>query len=234
MFDRTRLRLKFLQFARTPTNTELIFDMVALANKLPENQSALEAVERRARSDADFKTLWQSRWQAPVYTLQFLANLPERSLGRVYYEHLMQNRLDLNFYRQPKIHRLSDYIALRLYQTHDLWHVLLDYDVSPEGEVAIQAFTLAQLGSPISTLLMAAGFIHSLERTPEQSEDLFAAAVDGYRRGKNVPFLLKYKLEEQLEDSLEDVRTTVGLETQSPRNNVILPAECDANGKTGR
>ena len=50
------------------------------------------------------------------------------------------------------------YVIQRLRQTHDLWHVVTGYDTDPASEVALQAFTYAQLRAPGSLVLAALGF----------------------------------------------------------------------------
>lgn len=209
MLDRLRLQQKFLAFVRQPTKTNLIFEMVDIAARLPENQSAVSLVENRVLADDSFRQLWEERWHPPWRPLPELATLPEGSFGRAYFRHLTENNLRQDFYKSPPLKRPIDYVSLRLYHTHDLWHVLLGFDVSPAGELGVQAFTLAQLGTPISSLLIAGGMLNVLKNAPEQSTSLFETLVRAFERGRHSGFLLGLRLERMLDEPLESVRRQV-------------------------
>jgi ubiquinone biosynthesis protein Coq4 len=150
----------------------------------------------------------------PLRTDQELVGFGKGSFGRAYHEHLSHNNLKAQFYRSPRVTRPLDYISLRLYQTHDLWHVLLGYDTSPRGEIEVQAFTLAQLRTPISCLLLVGGLLNILANRPASSVPVFSAAVMAHQRGQRCPFLLAYRLEGMLTEPLVRVREAVGLTSE--------------------
>jgi ubiquinone biosynthesis protein COQ4 len=211
MLDRLRLRLKFLAFVRHPTRTNLIFEIVDIATRLPENQGAITLVENRVLADDSFRQLWEERWRPPFKPLPELAALPGDSFGYAYFTHLTRNKLAQEFYKSPSLNRPIDYVSFLLYRTHDLWHVLLGYDVSPAGELGVQAFTLAQLQTPISSLLIAGGMLNILRNCPEQSTSIFESLVLAYERGLESSFLLGFRLEQMLDEPLELVRRHVNL-----------------------
>jgi ubiquinone biosynthesis protein Coq4 len=211
VFERQRLRLKFLEFVRDPTRTALIFEMYELASRAPEAARAVDAIEARAQESADFRALYARRAAMEIPSLASLRSSAEDTLGYAYFAHLRRYDLEPSFYTAPAGERVIDYVSFRLYQTHDLWHVLLGYDVSPAGELGVQAFTLAQLGTPFSFLLMAGGMLNIVESAPEACEDVFGAMADGYRRGRQARFLLGFAFERHWASRLSEVREISGL-----------------------
>ena len=93
----------------------------------------------------------------PTPTMTELSACPRKSIGKAYSDHLESNHLKINFYPQMKPVRLADYLSYRLYHAHDLWHSVLGYSVDAQGEIELQAFTLAQMNVPTSAMLITAG-----------------------------------------------------------------------------
>jgi ubiquinone biosynthesis protein COQ4 len=211
VLDRLRLRAKFLAFVRRPTRTNLIFEMVDISSRLPENQPAVALVENRALAHGSFRQLWEERWHPPFTPLTELSLFPQGSFGCAFLGHLMEHNIRQEFYRAPSIKRPIDYVSLRLYHTHDLWHVLLGYDVSPAGELGVQAFALAQIGTPVSSLLIVGGILSVLMDRPQESGPLFDTVVRAYERGQQSRFLLGFRLERMFNEPLESVRRHVGI-----------------------
>ena len=83
-----------------------------------------------------------------------LERLPEGTLGREYARFLRDNGLTLDVFQRPTgagIDPRAAYLAQRLRQTHDIWHVVTGYQADVPGEVLLQAFTFAQLRGPERT-----------------------------------------------------------------------------------
>src|SRR5690606_37799839 len=91
------------------------------------------------------------------------------------------------------------YVAQRVRQTHDVWHVLTGYGPDVEDELALQGFTFAQMGMPSSFLIATLG---TLARAPRS----IARVLEGYRRGKASAFLPTVRFEAMWQRPLLDVR----------------------------
>jgi hypothetical protein len=67
-------------------------------------------------------------------TLESLASYLPNTLGYAFYHQLTANNFELDFIKERRSAIFADsranYIGLRVYQTHDIWHVLLGYGVS--------------------------------------------------------------------------------------------------------
>lgn len=215
MFERQRIKFKFFQFVRDPTRTSLIFEMYELASRVSGASQAVRAVEARALTDPNFRELYEHRVSFESPPLEVLSVMAADTLGFAYSAHLRKYHLQTDFYREPHGNRVIDYLSYRLYQTHDLWHVVLGYDISPAGELGVQAFTLAQLGTPFSFLLMAGGMLSIVESAPELCEETFGIMTDGFSRGSKSNFLLGFSFEEHWDSSLSSVRKLTELTCHS-------------------
>ena len=95
-------------------------------------------------------------------------------------EHLAEGYRDLHesFEREGKLHRLPPvlkYKVLRGYQTHDLHHVLTGYPATPYGELALQAFGLAQMNFPYAAMWIAVVTTHMTFVDPHMTRDAMDA-----------------------------------------------------------
>ncbi len=137
-----------------------------------------------------------------------LRALPSTTLGGAYARYLDENGLDPDLFQAPPgLPEVPSYVAQRMRQVHDIWHVLTGYETNVRGEVALQAFTWAQTDSP-SSLLITVG---ALLRFGLVDRSMLPMAVDGYRRGRRAEFLPPLWLEEMWDRPLEDVRRELGI-----------------------
>jgi ubiquinone biosynthesis protein COQ4 len=137
-----------------------------------------------------------------------LRRLPDGTLGREYVRFLDQNRLDPDLFRRPPgVPEVPGYIAQRLRQLHDVWHVLTGIGPDIPGEVALQAFTYAQTGAALSFLISLFGTL----RWSASHPTLLREVVREYRRGKRAAFLPVVRVEELWDVPLPEVRVRLGL-----------------------
>lgn len=137
-----------------------------------------------------------------------LRKLPKGTLGRAYADYLDDNGLDADLFRAPPgLPPDAQYLAQRLRQTHDVWHVLTGYRPDVAGEVALQAFTFAQTRMPSAGLIAAAG----TARWAFRARGLAKMTLDGYRRGKRAQFLASVRWEDRWTRSVDEVRREFGI-----------------------
>lgn len=171
-----------------------------------------EALGTRAPAwlDAQFEAV---RDWFPVVDLEQLRLLPEGTFGREYARHMDLNRLNpfvLSPTLDPSILRRHTYIV-RQTVTHDMAHLLLNFDTSDAGEMGVYAFTVAQ-GSYASMHigLWFAAIAYPL-RFPLQTPVILHALRRGWRLGRTSKNLMATKLEEWWELPLTEVRARLGL-----------------------
>jgi len=142
--------------------------------------------------------------------LDQLAALPEGTLGRAYATFMKSHGLTPDVFdgapaevRDPR----AAYVIQRIRQTHDLWHVVTNAETDPAGEVALQAFTYAQLRAPSSGILAAVGLV----RGARHSRQIIRDTVDLYRAGLRANKLAVFAWEDHWATPLAEVRTLLGL-----------------------
>lgn len=137
-----------------------------------------------------------------------LRALPADTLGGAYARYLDENKLDPDLFQAPPgLPPVIAYLAQRMRQTHDVWHVLTGYKPDVPGELALQAFTFGQTRMPSSWLIATMGTIRFGLGRPR----MFADAIRGYRRGSAATFLPTVRFEEMWEKKVEDVRRELGI-----------------------
>jgi ubiquinone biosynthesis protein COQ4 len=164
---------------RDPNDTEQ-----ALRAAVTLNAGRLRALVAEFEAQPEGRELLRMRPAIDVeqVDLDALAALPEGTLGRSYAEFLRARGLTPEVFVAPR--ELHDermrYVAQRLRQTHDLWHVLTGYDTDVVGEVELQAFSYAQLRTPFALLVATLGIARSGARWKMAVTRVWNA----YRRGR--------------------------------------------------
>lgn len=197
----------FIAFANNPNQTEAVFDM---ADGLRQTDLYEQFIEY-AHSQPVVNQIIRERYFAPIVDLEQLLNYPQGSLGYQYSGAMKRAGLQPDFYRKIAVEDDYSYIALRLRQTHDIWHIITGFGTDLAGEVGLQAFTLAQMRSPLAVALMAAAIAHALKSSCPLSP-LVEKMHQGWRMGENAQPFFAQKWEEDWEKPLSDWRTDLNVE----------------------
>ena len=147
--------------------------------------------------------------------LDALSSLPEGTLGHAYAVFMKANGLTPNIFdgSPEQVHDpRAAYIIQRMRQTHDLWHVITNAYADPAGEVALQAFTFAQVRAPSTGILAALGTVRTIPYTRRIVRDV----IDMYRLGEHAEQLVVFPWEDHWATPLSEVRRLLGL-PESPR-----------------
>ena len=155
------------------------------------------------------------RLDSRTVDLDALAALPEGTLGRAYATFMRAHGLTPDVFDDApgEIHdRRAAYVILRMRQTHDLWHVVTRCETDPAGEVALQAFTFAQVGAPSSAILAALGTLRTRRHAPATARD----ARKLFRLGRRANRLATFPWEDHWATPLADVRRMLGLPVDPP------------------
>ena len=142
--------------------------------------------------------------------LAALAALPEATLGHAYAHFLTSRGLTPEVFDTPpeEIHDPRvQYVVQRIRQTHDLWHVVTGCNTDPAGEIALQAFTYAQLRAPSTLILALAGTLKGAREKRSLPREVLAA----YRAGRHANKLATFPWEDHWATPLADVRRMLGL-----------------------
>jgi ubiquinone biosynthesis protein Coq4 len=164
-------------------------------------------------------------WLAPDFRLASLDDYAPGTFGHAYRTFMVDNNLveqlaagyrarHDELVRSGKIERMPPALAykvLRGFQTHDLHHVLTGYPATPLGELAIQAFQLAQMDYPYAAMWIAVVTGHMTLLDPHLIKPAMDAITDGWSLGRNSRSVQFVKLEHRLGEPLDAVRAEFGL-----------------------
>ncbi|MGJ5629468.1 Coq4 family protein [Nostoc sp. CALU 1950] len=149
----------------------------------------------------------------PTIDLNQLSQYPQGSFGREYANHLRANQLKpLNISPELEDIAKSNLFALRYLVTHDIFHVLLDFDTTYAGEIGVLAFAATQnYSKSLHIGLWLAKLLYPI-LAPQQIKAIFANLVKGRELGKKADFLLGYRFEDHWEEPIDDVRKRLRLQ----------------------
>lgn len=182
-------------------DTDKVFDVADSMRIGPAQQEAV----RWLRRDPRMAALMDERYLKPSpWSIEELRRYPEGSLGRVLGSELQVRGFDPEFYRRVDVVDDGTYVELRWRQTHDLWHVITGFETDEMGEIGLQAVYLVQCHLPISSLLIASGFIGTTLASPEQTAYLLHVLEAGAVLGTEAQCLLAQKWEEGLDRPVAD------------------------------
>ena len=210
LWDQFRMVILFFRLVKNPKRTDLIFRGVEIVSKDPD-QPTIKEIQKRVLQNSIFKSMYQSSYVPDSPSLDVLKSLQADSFGYAVYQHMQTNGLNFELFPRLDPEKFMNYTSTRIYQDHDLWHVLLGYGVTIEDELALQAFGVAQFHSPIGTLLIAGGLLHLLAKNPTQAVQAFQKIVDGYNRGRKATFLLSQRLHDLFSLPLIEVQQRCGI-----------------------
>lgn len=174
-------------------------------------------------------------WYAEPLSLDALDACPPGSLGAAYRHFMVSNNLaerlavgyrELHeeFARDGRIEAMPpviQYKVLRGNQTHDLHHVLTGYPATPFGEIALQAFGLAQIDFPYAAMWIAVVTTHMALVDPLLIKPVMDSISEGWTYGRAARSIQFVKYEEMFDQPIEQVRMAYGLD----RGDQLLAAD---------
>ena len=153
----------------------------------------------------------RSRYQATPIDLNTLLALPSDSFGHQWATFMQANHLNPHFFQNLQEHDDRSYLINRLHDTHDMWHIILDFDTSEAGEAGMNAFTYAQSGSPTTCMLMAAKLVRAIGGSAESRCQMMLIICRGYQLGMTAQPFLAIAWEENWTTKLSDLRELAGI-----------------------
>ena len=203
--------IAFVDYARDVSKTDSVFDMSEAFRHTDSNKLATEYM----KSLPGVQELIAERYLAATPDIEALLKLPEDSLGYVYAYKMKAANFDPEFYRKIPVLDDTTYLALRIRQTHDIWHTVTGFGTDVAGEIGLQGFYLAQTHGPLSVAIMAGFILNTLLKSSEHLTQIMNAMSQGYNMGiKAKPFLVQ-KWEENWEKPLAEWRAELGVEPVS-------------------
>lgn len=209
------------QVVRTIRNPERLEDILALAGVFVPPEALRRLVDTLWRIPSAAEAL-RERPRLGAVDLHALHTLPPGTLGQAFAEHILDNGLDLNALPQLPAHTDAEYVRAHLLEVHDIWHVLTGFGTQVAGEMGLQAFSLAQLGSPFAAGILTGGMANTLLFAFSERDVRMRAIVRGWLLGKRARPLFGGAWARMWERPLEEVRAVFGLDLRGV--DALLPA----------
>jgi ubiquinone biosynthesis protein COQ4 len=145
---------------------------------------------------------------------KWLLSMPEGSLGREYLKFMTRSRITSDGLMAAQEAQVDPnaalevddaraYVADRLRDMHDLWHVLTDYGADDTGEIANLWFSVGQFGNPGMAFIAFFGMIGG---SPGILLEWPRYCYRAYVRGRRAVRLVSEPIEEMLDLPIDDVR----------------------------
>lgn len=206
---------------RTIRDPERLEDILALANVLVPPSALRRLTDTLWRIPSAAEAL-RERPRLGAVDLQALRTLPPGTLGRAFADHLRNNGLRMTSLPHLPAHTDMEYVRAHLLEVHDIWHVLTGFSTDVAGELGLQAFSLAQLGSPFAAGILAGGLTNTLLFAFSERDVRMRAIVRGWLLGKRAWPLFGGAWAWMWERPLEEVRAGYKLDVAGV--DALLPS----------
>jgi ubiquinone biosynthesis protein COQ4 len=168
------------RISRNPNATENVFRVVDQLMAL----GLMQQEHQKLVTDFADTDVFSARKMLADWDLEELRQKPEGTLAHNYARHMLDNKLNPDFYDKVEINTDSSYVVMKMRQTHDLWHTLTGFDTSVPGELGLQAFMMAQIHSPLSPLLIGGQLVVNSIKNPVLTHEIMDQVVRGWLMGK--------------------------------------------------
>ncbi|MDG2989646.1 Coq4 family protein [Candidatus Synechococcus calcipolaris G9] len=183
----------------------------SLENALDDTELAEIAVAE-ARKNPEVNALFEERWLPGKLDLNELIKLPEGTLGHVFAADMLAKGFDPDFFHKVPVENDIAYMKMLWRSTHDIYHVVTGFDTDIVGELALQAFMIAQHSIPISIMAYGAGLVETALYSPQDLDRLMQETTRAWDMGTQTPAkFLAQKWDQYLDQPLTAVRDQLGI-----------------------
>lgn len=224
-FKKLKLASAFLGVAEDAVRVDANLELGEVFGRLDLRSLGLDVA--RLLDQDGVRALYDSRYLPQPEPLDRLFALGEGTLGREVARYLRaqrQSRLigpPAGFdFRDP-----GAYLALRVRMTHPVIHVLTEYDASPLGELAVQAYYVGQLGNLMSGVMISSALLQITRDMPDKLGDALALMAEAYQRGQTAKPFLGLAWEELWSATVPQLRELANL---IPRSSTVALLDLDA------
>lgn len=208
------------RMARALRDPEQLQEIIELAGVLAPPTAMRRLVERLMDHDTAARAFVE-RPRVGLLHLATMRTLPEGTLGRVFADHLLENRLDPDALPYLEARTDEEYVRAHMLESHDVWHVLTGFHTDVAGELGVQAFSLAQVGSPFALGILAGGLANTLLYAFSERDERMRAIVRGWLLGRRARLLFGASWRQMWELPLSEVRQRYGLDLDAVE--AVLP-----------
>lgn len=168
----------------------------------------------------------------PKIEIEDLKDYPEGTLGYEFYHVIVDNGFDVEVLDSEQFDAEGmemppaiDFTSRRILQSHDIWHLVGGYNITPIHEVAISGFQLAQFGQNYSAAFLATtGFITGFN-FPMGFAFLLQVTFEGWQHGRETTPMLLIDWHKEWGKSIDAIREEYGIKKyESLIDDSLLPS----------
>lgn len=202
---------------------KIIYSLIKLS-KDPDNYSYIESFRKVLYQEGFYKRAMAQLHANPELSnylkrrklfnedqvdLEKLKTLPANSLGKAYFDFLATHKIQPVYYSKTTNEVVDEetYYVRRVLQTHDFWHVLLNFGTSQKEELLIQSFLLCQVHWPTAPFIIGGLIFKTLFRNPTATYSYVSAIAEGWRLGLTTKNLFLVDWEDLLAADLNLLRS---------------------------
>lgn len=182
-----------------------LYSLLYVGNRLSESKVARQATDELLQSE-DIQAQVKSNYGYQPLDLEALKDLPEGTFGKVLYEFMTSQNLDVYPLDETMQPTPAVYLRERRRKIHDYLHVVLGYGTDLLGESEVNAFTARQTGMPISYLIIIGVLLRTMVKQPLEFHSLIDRLRYAWKRGGMSENLFVFPWEDVLDRPLEEVR----------------------------
>ena len=204
-----RMFKAFVTLIADPTKTDQIFELADLSRN--RRGPLVDITLNKIAGQSGLLDLYEQNYSPQIPSLEVLAAYPEASFGRAFAKHMIDNGLEIEFFPRVRGAGIEKYIIECGRGVHDFWHVLTGFNTSIPSEIGLQGFTLAQLESPFSAILISGGLLHAISRAPNLFAPMVSQLFDGHEMGRRAKSLIGLPIETYLHEDLSELRARLAI-----------------------
>ena len=206
----TAILESFLQLVKTPYGNFVDIGRLShFINDLATNQNIIEFLSLSPTG----KQAFVDKPLLGEIDLQQLHQLPNHTLGYMYADHMIRNRLNplpINIVASDPMNFLSIHIA----ETHDIWHVVTGCDTDKAGEVKLEAFYTAQITPDrLFLALLAKNILKTAMYDVELCDQIIDGLMQGWMTGKKAKPLFGIQWNKLWETPLAEIQASLNIAT---------------------
>jgi ubiquinone biosynthesis protein COQ4 len=200
--------------ARDTGRTDHVFTIISAlsGNTLERTYQAFRRTPHGKRLLTERAT--QPTLAARVADTEWLRGMPDGSLGREYLKFMARSKITSDGLTAAQdagvdpnaaldVDEERQYVADRLRDMHDLWHVLTEYGADDTGEIANLWFSVGQFGNPGMAFIAFFGMIGGI---PGAHLEWPRYCYRAYVRGRRALPLVSEPIEEMLHLPIDEAR----------------------------
>ena len=213
-----RYLLAVWRLVRNDPSTQIdeaaIVEMGFVNSRLGRRFARWHEVVDRLKGDPRTAESFRQRKPFGPIELSALERLPAGSVGRVFADHCRARGLDPNLVHVPPTDDVG-WMLNRLYQSHDIWHVVTGWGNDLPGEFGLGGFYCGQLRSPSFFGYMVALLILNVVWRRANLDEVLDAFTAGYRSGRRSQPVWSVDWDEVWELPLEELRAQLQIDRTS-------------------